>query len=130
MLRRFLFVIAAIVAFVTLLPAFGERAVRRSPHATAQISTGELRGKTLVTARHELRYAETTGDHVADDDGDVSSPDEALDAPDGDGDDDPSSAPLRLGVALIAPPARPAPKAVSFQQRPAILLFKQMVRPG
>jgi hypothetical protein len=123
-------VIAAIVAFVTLLPAFGERTVRRNP-STMQLSVTELRGKTLVTARHELRYAgPMTGEHVNDDNGDVSYPGEALDAPDGDGDDDPSAPPLRLGVALIAPPARRAPEAVPSPQRPGILLFRPMVRPG
>jgi hypothetical protein len=94
-----------------------------------QLSALELRGKTLVTARHELRYAESTaGDHVNDDDGDTPAPDEALDAPDGD--DDPSAAPLRLGVTLVAPPAAQAPAAIASQDRPGILLFRRMVRPG
>ncbi len=96
-----------------------------------QLSATELRGKTLVTARHELRYAEpTTGDHVNDDDADVTSPDEALDAHDRDGDDDPSAPPLGLEITLIAPPAHRAPAAVPTLERPGILLFKQIVRPG
>lgn|GEM_PF-6296146 len=129
--QRFLLLVAGVVAFVTLLPAFGERAVRRSVVPSAQISVAELRGKTLVTAHHELRYAEPNdGDRIEDDDADTSRPDDVLDAPDGGGDDEPSAAATRLGIALVAPPADRAPAGVFAETRPGILLFRRMVRPG